>query len=123
LYESSHRIRNCLDDIATIYPASRKIVVARELTKCHESICDVKIADIATLFEQNPYAEKGEFVVVIQGDGVQSKQQQVDLKTQQTLKILLSECSLKTAVDLATQITGMRKKLLYQAALELQDQL
>jgi 16S rRNA (cytidine1402-2'-O)-methyltransferase len=35
--------------------------------------------------------------------------------------LLLTECSIKTAVALATEITGQRKKNLYQAALQMQD--
>jgi 16S rRNA (cytidine1402-2'-O)-methyltransferase len=31
--------------------------------------------------------------------------------------VLLRECSIKTAVAMAVEITGVRKKLLYQAAL------
>ncbi len=122
LYESSHRVRSCLNDLASVYPASRMLVVARELTKRHESISGVMLGDIESFFEGNPYAEKGEFVIVVQGEGTQSVKQILDQKTQQTLKILMTECSLKTAVDLATQITGVRKKLLYQAALEYQGQ-
>jgi 16S rRNA (cytidine1402-2'-O)-methyltransferase len=123
LYESSHRVRRCLNDLASVYPATRMVVVARELTKRHESIQGVTLGDIESLFEQNAYAEKGEFVIVVQGEGAQLVEQALDLQTQQTLKILMTECSLKTAVDLATQITGARKKLLYQAALELRAQL
>ncbi len=121
-YESSHRVRSSLHDLALVYPASRIVVVARELTKRHESIRSVMLGDIASLFEDNAYAEKGEFVIVVQGEGAQPVEQVLDQQTQQTLKILMSECSLKTAVDLATQITGVRKKLLYQAALEYQNQ-
>ena len=33
------------------------------------------------------------------------------------LRVLLRECSIKTAVAMAVEITGIRKKLLYQAAL------
>jgi 16S rRNA (cytidine1402-2'-O)-methyltransferase len=35
------------------------------------------------------------------------------------LQVLLRECSIKTAVAMAVDITGVRKKLLYQAALEM----
>ncbi|MEE9424540.1 MAG: 16S rRNA (cytidine(1402)-2'-O)-methyltransferase [Methylococcales bacterium] len=122
LYESSHRIRSCLNDLASVYPATRMVVVARELTKRHETIRGVTMSEIESLFEDT-YAEKGEFVIVVQGEGAQPAEQLLDQQTQQTLKILMTECSLKTAVDLATQITGVRKKLLYQAALEYQDQL
>jgi 16S rRNA (cytidine1402-2'-O)-methyltransferase len=38
------------------------------------------------------------------------------------LSLLLKQCSIKTAVALAVEITGQRKKLLYQAALDLQQQ-
>jgi 16S rRNA (cytidine1402-2'-O)-methyltransferase len=35
------------------------------------------------------------------------------------LTLLLAQCSLKQAVSLAVEITGAKKKLLYQKALEI----
>ncbi len=122
IYESSHRIRSCLHDIGTVYPPDREIVVARELTKRHESIRRVTVSKIESLFEENVYADKGEFVLVLQGKGSQPDEQILDQQTQQTLKILMKECSVKTAVELTAKLSGARKKLIYQTALKLQNE-
>lgn len=121
-YESSHRIQAALEDMAEIFPANHEICVARELTKLHETIVKNELARIAELVKSDENMRKGEFVVVVaghetddEGDGLSDEQQRV-------LSLLLKECSIKTAVALAVEITGQRKKLLYQAALDMQDE-
>ncbi|MCH9698622.1 MAG: 16S rRNA (cytidine(1402)-2'-O)-methyltransferase [Gammaproteobacteria bacterium] len=122
LYESSHRIRECLGTISDVFPGTRQVVIARELTKQHESIQSVNVATITSLFENNPYAEKGEFVILIEGHNPKQTDQTIDQQCQVMLKRLLDECSLKTAVELTTELTGAKKKQIYQMALQLKKQ-
>ncbi|GFO73121.1 16S rRNA (cytidine1402-2'-O)-methyltransferase [Bathymodiolus japonicus methanotrophic gill symbiont] len=118
-YESCHRIAACLNDLASVLPASQEIAVAREITKLHETIIKSSIADMLTLFSQDSNMQRGELVVMV--SGVKPDKNPAVLSEQQlnTLQVLLAECSIKTAVKIAVEITGARKKLLYQAALEL----
>lgn len=118
-YESSHRILACLKDMADVLEPERIIVIAREITKLHETIVKATLAEALALVEQNPDMRKGEFVVIV--DGAQEKPEAEDITPEQEkiLVLLLKQCSLKTAAELAAQITGGRKKLLYQAALRL----
>ncbi|BCG65076.1 MAG: 16S rRNA (cytidine1402-2'-O)-methyltransferase [Methyloprofundus sp.] len=118
-YESCHRIKHCLNDLAAILPGERQIVIAREVTKLHETIIKTSLTDMLTLVEQDSNMQRGEFVVLISGDTVEKKPTALTEQQQNTLKILLKECSIKTAVSMAVEITGVRKKLLYQAALDL----
>lgn len=120
-YESCHRIDACLKDLAAVLPPNREIAIAREITKLHETIIKTTIQDMLTLFAQDSNMHRGEFVVIVSAAKIKKNP---DLLTEQqlkTLKILLTECSIKTAVKLAVEITGVRKKLLYQTALELSD--
>jgi 16S rRNA (cytidine1402-2'-O)-methyltransferase len=57
-------------------------------------------------------------------DGITStdKNQDVSDEELRVLNLLLKQCSIKTAVALAVEITGQRKKLLYQAALDINTQ-
>ena len=64
---------------------------------------------------------KGEFVVLVSGSQPTLEDQGLSDEQQRILALLLKECSIKTAVALAVDITGQRKKLLYQAALEMQN--
>lgn len=120
-YESCHRILAALQDMATVLPADRQIVIARELTKLHETIVKTSLAEALELVAQDDNMRKGEFVVIVEGAAKVSKEDHI-LSTEQLniLAVLMRECSIKTAVELAVKITGARKKLLYQAALALE---
>ncbi len=119
-YESSHRILASLQDMAEILPPDRQIVIARELTKLHETIVKTSLAEALKLVEQDANMRKGEFVVIVDGASVDKKQQLITPEQEKILRVLLRECSIKTAVAMAVEITGVRKKLLYQAALDME---
>lgn len=119
-YESSHRIQAALEDMLTVFPAEHQIVVAREITKLHETIVGDSLANVLEKVQSDENMRKGEFVVIVAGH--QSSQPEDELSDEQRriLSILLTECSTKTAAALAAEITGARKKVLYQAALAMQ---
>ncbi|MCK9395962.1 MAG: 16S rRNA (cytidine(1402)-2'-O)-methyltransferase [Methylobacter sp.] len=119
-YESSHRILASLQDMAEVLPPDRQIVIARELTKLHETIVKTSLAEALKLVEQDANMRKGEFVVIVDGAAIDKKEQIITPEQEKILRVLLGECSIKTAVAMAVEITGVRKKLLYQAALELE---
>ena len=118
-YESCHRILASLQDMAEILPLDREIVIARELTKLHETIVKTSLGEALALVAQNDNMRKGEFVVIVDGAVVDKKDQMITPDQEKLLQVLLRECSIKTAVAMAVDITGVRKKLLYQAALEM----
>ncbi|MDD1617492.1 MAG: 16S rRNA (cytidine(1402)-2'-O)-methyltransferase [Methylococcaceae bacterium] len=119
-YESSHRILACLQDMAEILPLNRQIVIAREITKLHETIVKTSLADALELVTRDDNMRKGEFVVIVDGaEAIDKSEQLLTDEQERILRVLLGECSIKTAVALAVDITGARKKLLYQAALAL----
>ncbi|MCK4386508.1 MAG: 16S rRNA (cytidine(1402)-2'-O)-methyltransferase [Candidatus Pacebacteria bacterium] len=70
-YESPHRVlktlkmlKTQLDEMNQIQ--TRKIVVAKELTKVHEQTISGNITELISYFEKNPDKIKGEFVFVVQ---------------------------------------------------------
>lgn len=60
-YESSHRIKKCLTELANVIDKKRQICICRELTKKFETIYRGTIDEI----QKMEISEKGEFVVVI----------------------------------------------------------
>ncbi len=60
-YESSHRIKKCLGELAEVLDENKKICVCRELTKKFETIYRGTIEEILKM----NVSEKGEFVVVM----------------------------------------------------------
>ncbi|QWF70789.1 16S rRNA (cytidine(1402)-2'-O)-methyltransferase [Methylomonas paludis] len=119
-YESSHRIQAALTDMQEIYPADHPIAIAREITKLHETIIQAELAEISSKVATDENMRKGEFVVVVGGVEPDTEAKLLSAEENRILRALLQECSIKTAVALAVEITGQRKKLLYQAALEIQ---
>lgn len=66
-YESPHRIIKTLRSLATILGDTRKVVVARELTKIYEEIVSGTPVEIISYFQKNEDKTKGEFVVIVEG--------------------------------------------------------
>ena len=64
VYESPHRLRSCLEDLAGACGPPRRGVVARELTKLHEEVVRGTLADLCE-WASGPV--KGEVVIVIEG--------------------------------------------------------
>jgi 16S rRNA (cytidine1402-2'-O)-methyltransferase len=116
-YESCHRILASLQDMAEILPLDRQIVIARELTKLHETIVKTSLGKALELVGQNDNMRKGEFVVIVDGAAADKNEHIITAEQEKLLQVLLRQCSIKTAVAMAVEITGGRKKLLYQAAL------
>ncbi|MGR8981892.1 MAG: 16S rRNA (cytidine(1402)-2'-O)-methyltransferase [Gammaproteobacteria bacterium] len=116
-YESSHRILSSLQDLADILTRDRQVVIARELTKLHETILKTTLGDALTAVEQDENMRRGEFVVIVDGAPPDKTDQSLSPEQLKILSVLLQECSIKTAVALAAEITGVRKNRLYQAAL------
>lgn len=120
-YESSHRIQASLRDMVEVLPPERRVVIARELTKLHETVVNDRLDQILAAVDRDENMRKGEFVVMVEGAAVE-KEQAVTPEQEKLLSVLMRECSIKTAVDMAVEITGGRKKLLYQAALAIAEQ-
>ncbi|MDD1640018.1 MAG: 16S rRNA (cytidine(1402)-2'-O)-methyltransferase [Methylococcaceae bacterium] len=94
-----------------------KTWIFRELTKLHETIVKTSLGKALELVGQNDNMRKGELVVIVDGAAENKNEHIITAEQEKLLQVLLRECSIKTAVAMAVEITGVRKKLLYQAAL------
>ncbi|SFR37142.1 16S rRNA (cytidine1402-2'-O)-methyltransferase [Robiginitalea myxolifaciens] len=66
-YESPHKLIKTLKDFVSVFGASRKVSVSRELSKLYEETIRGSLAEVLEHFEQQ--APRGEFVLVLQGGG------------------------------------------------------
>ncbi|WP_435684322.1 16S rRNA (cytidine(1402)-2'-O)-methyltransferase, partial [Sedimenticola selenatireducens] len=114
-YESSHRIVDSLADMAAVFGEDRPAVIARELTKLHETILSQSLGSLVELVSRDLNQQKGEFVVLVAG--AVRDAEAIDPETQRILEILLEEMPTKQAATLAAKITGIKKNRLYQKAL------
>ena len=114
-YESPHRILAMLKDLITVFGPTRRITLARELTKQFETIRQDEVATLLAWVEQNPEQQLGEFVVVVAGAETEKKFSEVNVDN--ILTILLAELPTKQAASLCAKITGRKKNELYEQAL------
>jgi 16S rRNA (cytidine1402-2'-O)-methyltransferase len=117
-YESSHRIADCLADMAEVLGAERAAVVARELTKTFETIRAGALSELLDWLLGDARQQRGEFVIMVHGVAP-AAELAMDPQAQQVLELLMQELPLKQAAALASKITGLAKNLCYQRALEL----
>ena len=116
-YESSHRIVKSLLDMQEIYGSEREAVVARELTKTFETIQDGTLGELVEWINTDANQQRGEFVVLVKGKP-QPEGDQLTPEAEHVLYILLEELSVKQASKLASKITGISKRVLYECALQ-----
>jgi len=120
-YEASHRIENTLGDMATVFPASRRILIAREITKRYETIVLTTMGEALGLVLANAEMQLGEFVLVLEGDTSLTSSFEMTPDQRHVLKTLLDELTLKTAVKLTSKLTGVRRETVYKVALDLAE--
>jgi len=116
-YESSHRIESALQDLVDVLGGGRRAVLARELTKVHETLIAAPLAELSARVAADGDQRKGEIVLLVAGAPAVDTAAATD--TDRLLRCLLEEMPLKQAAHLAARITGGKKNLLYQRALML----
>jgi 16S rRNA (cytidine1402-2'-O)-methyltransferase len=119
-YEAPHRILECLQDMQSVFGDERPALLARELTKTFETLKGMPLAELAAWVASDSNQQRGECVVLVAGWQAPEGEEAVSAEAMRVLNLLLAEMPLKRAAALAAEITGVRKNLLYQVALEQQ---
>ena len=114
-YESPHRIVATVDDCIEVMGANRMAAIARELTKKFETIISGSLTDIKDYLVTESHHTKGEFVLMIEGQSakVNMSEQQSD----QVVEVLAKYLPLAKAAAATAEITGEKKKQIYQRVL------
>jgi 16S rRNA (cytidine1402-2'-O)-methyltransferase len=118
-YEASHRIQASLSDMAACFGAAREGVIARELTKLHETFLRGELGYLIECVAADAEQRKGEFVVLVAGAAPAAKGRELCLELDPLLQRLLREMPLKQAVSLVAELSGEKKNLIYERALSL----
>ncbi len=116
-YESSHRVVETLHDLVAVFGPERQAVVARELTKLHETVRSGPLAVLLDWVEADEDQRRGEFVLIVAGAGEEPRAASAEVDA--LLTVLLEELPLKQAARIAARLSGVKKNRLYQRALEL----
>lgn len=113
-YEAVHRIDACLADLVYVLGAERPATLCRELTKRHETIQQGTLAELQTLRESDPGAERGEITLVVGGAAADDAPAAAEL--QRVFNLLAAELPPGKAAALAARITGARRADAYRLA-------
>lgn len=119
IYEAPHRILDSVKNMAQVFGADRPVGFAREITKTFETIKKMTLSELVSFIENDRNQQKGEIVLVIGGAPTEKDLDQE--KLDKLLLRLLEDLSVKAASQLAADLTGIKKKIAYQRALELTD--
>lgn len=117
-YEAPHRILECLQDMCDVFGGDRPALLARELTKTFETLQGLPLAELCEWVAADSNQQRGECVVLVAGWQAPEGDEAVSAEALRVLDLLMAEMPLKRAAALAAEITGVRKNLLYQVALE-----
>lgn len=118
MYESVHRIKDCLADLVDIFGADRKAFIGRELTKIYEQCIQATLGQLLQQVDEAEIVSKGEFVIVVSGAEA-STESSFDIDS--LLVELSAHLSAKDAAKVAATVAGQKKNDMYQRLLALKN--
>lgn len=120
-YEAPHKLLATLKDFQSAFGGERSISLCREMTKLHEEVLRMTLAEAVQFYENNQ--PKGEFVLVLHGAEPQQEQElTLEDGLEQVEKLKAEEgLSLRDAVKRVAKEMRFSRNELYQAALEQQQ--
>lgn len=116
-YEAPHKLKYTLADMCQIFGGERRIALCRELTKLHEEILRMTLAEAVAYYEATP--PRGEYVLVIAGaqaPAAEAPQWWDALSVREHVDGYIQKgLSGKDAVKEAAKDRGLPKREVYQA--------
>jgi 16S rRNA (cytidine1402-2'-O)-methyltransferase len=114
-FEAPHRVEECVADLAAAFGDEREAVVARELTKMHETIYRGTLAQLAALARGEANFARGEITIVVQGAPPASARADAHF-LERAVALLVKELPPGKAAALAAKLTGARRSEAYAIA-------
>ncbi|MAZ66347.1 MAG: 16S rRNA (cytidine(1402)-2'-O)-methyltransferase [Kangiellaceae bacterium] len=118
-YESTHRLVDCLSDIAHTLGVERNMSLVKEITKSFEQIHKGTVQDVMDWLDEDPARCKGEFVLILRG--AQVEPDQLDEGAKQLMSLLIEHLPPNKAAAVVAQHYNVRKNVIYQWALSHKD--
>lgn len=115
-FEAPHRIAATLSDMAQLFGAQRRAVVARELTKLHESVYRGTLAELVHTASAESNLARGEITLLVEGAPETAEQGEDRALLVRALKLLLVELPPARAAAVAAQIAGVKRSEAYALA-------
>jgi 16S rRNA (cytidine1402-2'-O)-methyltransferase len=117
-FEAPHRIAEMLTDLAAELGGDRQAVVARELTKVHETIYRGSLAELAAQARHDESFRRGEITLVVHGAPETAREVDAGL-LRRAVELLVKELPPGRAAAIAAQLAGAKRSEAYALATRL----
>ncbi|MBC6428185.1 MAG: 16S rRNA (cytidine(1402)-2'-O)-methyltransferase [Cellvibrionales bacterium] len=115
-YESSHRILSTLAMLVEVFGGERRVCLARELTKLHESWLHGTLEQVWRAVAADPNQCRGEHVLVISGA---DRQAVPEPEIARHMRLLMAELPTAKAATIAARLLGVSRRECYRLGVEL----
>ncbi|WP_269496530.1 16S rRNA (cytidine(1402)-2'-O)-methyltransferase [Castellaniella sp. S9] len=119
LFESPHRLRASVADLAAACGSERRLTFARELSKRFEQIHTVPLGQACAWLDEDPHRGQGEFVLILHPDETPAADPEAVLAPEHVrlMEALLEDLSVRDAARIGARATGLPRETLYAWAL------
>ena len=114
-FEAPHRIADTLNDFVVEFGGARRAVVARELTKTHETIYRGTLEELAAQARGDANFQRGEITIVVHGAPPSTSTVDPQL-LRRAVELLSKELPPSRAAAIAAQLTGATRNEAYALA-------
>ncbi len=112
-FEAPHRVAEMLSDLATELGADRRAVVAREMTKLHESVYRGTLQELAILARAEPNFQRGEITVVVEGAAEEAATGVDTQLLRRAVDLLSKELPAGKTASIVAKLTGAKRSDVY----------
>lgn len=111
LYEAPHRVQDLLKDLARVLSPTRRVVVAREVTKRFESFVAMPASELAQWAKE--HAPKGEYVILVDQE---VKNESLGLGETELVwaRAMMSELPVARVAAIVAKLTGVKRDVVYK---------
>jgi len=117
VFESGKRVENLLDDISQELREDIQILVAREMTKIHETFYRGNAEEVKEQLDLSKYGTKGEFVLIVSAFE-KSLEEGFSDEDRRIMELLWDSLPQKKALSLGSKILNKKRNFLYQKKID-----
>lgn len=117
MFESPHRLRASVENIAEVCGSARPVTLARELSKRFEQIVTLLAGDLSAWLDDDPHRGQGEFVLIVHAPETSPLTARTAVDEMALADALLESLSVRDAARILTKATSLSRDEAYQLAL------
>jgi 16S rRNA (cytidine1402-2'-O)-methyltransferase len=118
-YESVHRLKGAVADLAAAFGEGRRAFVGREISKLHEQCVAATLGEVQAMLGTDAIPLKGEFVIAVEGAAGAPAGSSAAIDADRLLSELIPLVPGRKAVEVTAAVTGENRNALYRRMLEL----